>query len=71
MELDRCRRKRLLPSGEELDKISRYEAHLERCLYRALHELQRLQAARDGLVPPPMAVDVNVNSTTTELQNEP
>jgi hypothetical protein len=70
-ELDRCRRRRLLPPPEELDRISRYEAHLERCLYRALHELQRLQAARNGNMIPPLAVDVNVNSAITELQNEP
>jgi hypothetical protein len=71
VELDRCRRRRLLPPAEELDKISRYEAHLERCLYRALHEVQRLQASRNGNMTPPIAVDVNVNSATTKLQNEP
>ena len=59
-QLDRGRRLRLLPGNEDLDKISRYEAHLERCLYRALHELQRLQAMRVGLISPPIAVDVNV-----------
>ena len=43
-------------------KLSRYEAHLERSMYRALHELQRLQAARRGAdVPPPAAVDVTVH----------
>jgi hypothetical protein len=59
-QLDRGRRLRLLPGSEDLDKIGRYEGHIERCLYRALHELQRLQAARDGLIPPPLAVDVNL-----------
>ena len=59
-QLDRGRRLRLLPGDEDLDKITRYEAHLERCLYRALHELQRLQAMRVGLISPPIAVDVNV-----------
>jgi hypothetical protein len=54
-QLDRGRRLRLLPGGGDLDKISRYEAHLERCLYRALHELQRLQAMRVGLISPPIA----------------
>jgi hypothetical protein len=57
---DRGRRLRLLPDSEDLTKISRYEAHLERCLYRALHELQRLQAARVGLLAPPLAVDVTL-----------
>ena len=44
-------------------KLSRYETTIERSLYRALHELQRLQAARraEGNVPPPVAVDLNVS----------
>ena len=33
---------------EKLSVLSRYEVSLERSLYRALHELQRLQALRDG-----------------------
>ena len=45
-----------------LSKLSRYETAIERSLYRALHELQRLQAARraEGNVSPPAAVDVEV-----------
>jgi len=44
-------------------KLSRYEIPIERSLYRALHELQRLQAARraEGEVSPPGAVDVDVS----------
>lgn len=44
-------------------KLSRYETTLERSLYRALHELQRLQAARraEDNVPTPLAVDVDVS----------
>jgi hypothetical protein len=44
-------------------KLSRYETAIERSLYKAVHELQRLQAARRtvGEVPPPMAVDVEVS----------
>ena len=35
-------------------KLSRYETTIERGLYKALHELQRLQAARGaGSGPPP------------------
>ena len=42
--------------------LSRYEVTLERSLYKALHELQRLQAARDGqAVPLPVVVDVDVS----------
>jgi len=41
---------------------SRYETSIERGLYKALHELQRLQAARDGgFVPAPVAADVEVS----------
>jgi hypothetical protein len=54
----RCR-KSLLPPDEHLDKTVRYEGHMERSLYKALHELLRLQAAREGgdHVPPPAAPD--------------
>jgi hypothetical protein len=56
---ERHRRAHLLPADRPLAKVQRYEAGLERSLYRALHELQRLQAARGGqAVPPPTAVDV-------------
>ncbi len=45
-----------------ISKLSRYEAAIERSLYRALHELQRVQAAcQDGQPPPSIAVDVTVD----------
>ena len=48
---------------ERLQLISRYETTLERSLYKALHELQRLQAARDGqAVPLPTAMDIDVSA---------
>jgi hypothetical protein len=49
-------------------KLSRYETTIERSLYKALHELQRLQAARhtDGEVPPPVAIDVDVSGVPGE-----
>ena len=49
-------------------KLSRYEASIERSLYKALHELQRLQAARlaESNVPPPVALDVNVSGISSE-----
>jgi hypothetical protein len=48
-------------------KLSRYETTIERSLYKALHELQRLQAARraDGKVPPPVAIDVDVSGVSS------
>jgi hypothetical protein len=52
------------PNREQHQLLSRYETTLERSLYKALHELQRLQAERDGqAVPLPEAVDVNVTVT--------
>jgi len=49
-------------------KLSRYEAAIERSLYKALHELQRLQAARraEGSVTPPVAIDVDVSGVARE-----
>ncbi len=50
-------------------KLSRYETTIERSLYKALHELQRLQAARrhiEGNVPPPIAIDVDVSGVPGE-----
>jgi hypothetical protein len=43
-------------------KLSRYETAIERQLYKALHELERRQAARNGVsVTPPQVVDVDVS----------
>ena len=48
--------------ADTMSKLSRYERGLERGLYRALHELERLQAARRGdHVPPPAVVDIQVS----------
>jgi hypothetical protein len=47
----------LLPSPEALDKIVRYEAGLERQLYRALNQLERLQRMRQGeTIPAPISL---------------
>jgi hypothetical protein len=49
---------------EVLSKLSRYETTIERYLYRSLHELQRLQASRQGkTVGIPRAVDLDVEVT--------
>lgn len=37
-----------MPDGKTLEKVTRYEAHLERVLYRALHELEAARQAREG-----------------------
>jgi hypothetical protein len=52
---------------EKMGVLSRYEVTLERSLYKALHELQRLQAARDGqAVPLPEAVEVDISISTRD-----
>ena len=46
-------------SENAFSKLSRYEAGIERSLYRAIHELQRLHAKRKGdEVSAPVVVDV-------------
>jgi hypothetical protein len=49
-------------------KLSRYETAIWQSLYKALHELQRLQAARrtEGDVLPPIALDVDVSGVREE-----
>lgn len=50
---------RLLPGPLDIDKIIRYEAHLNRQLYQALHELESMRAERRGQPVPLMRVDVH------------
>ena len=58
-------------SRETMGVLSRYEVTLERSLYKALHELQRLQAARDGqAVPLPEAVDVDISISTPDEEHQ-
>lgn len=50
-------------NSDTYGKFIRYEASIERGFYRALHELQRLQASRNGQsVPAPVAIDVDVSN---------
>lgn len=54
--------KRQLQHSDVIGKFHRYEAHIERGLFRALHELQRLQAVRQGrAVPAPVAIDITAD----------
>lgn len=47
---------------DDADVFFRYEIMLERGIYRALHELQRIQASRAGEKPSaPVVVDVDVS----------
>ncbi len=52
------RRARILPSIEDMAKVGRYEAHISRELYRALHELEALQTRRLGGKAPLGRLDV-------------
>ena len=54
-EISRKIRERTLPDEKTLEKISRYEAHLSRQLYHALHELENLQKYRTTGVGVPLA----------------
>lgn len=52
------------------DRFFRYETMLEKSLYKALHELERAQAKRNGKdVPLPAVVDINLDSSFGK--NEP
>ena len=57
-EIELLSRKRLLPDDGTLEKISRYESHLSRQLFKALHELEALQIRRLGGSAPLARLDV-------------
>jgi hypothetical protein len=68
---ERLTLERILPDANTLQKITRYEAHLSRQLLQALHELQRLQAARGGqTLPLPAALDVVITGASGEDMGE-
>jgi hypothetical protein len=58
-QLQNMRRERLLPEDNTLQKISRYEAHLSRLMFKALHELEALQVRRSGGAAPLARLDVD------------
>src|SRR5215210_2445059 len=58
-ELANMSRERLLPSEKTLEKITRYEAHLSRLMFKALHELEALQVRRSGGAAPLARLDVD------------
>lgn len=57
-DLRNMSRERLLPDEMTLQKIARYEAHLSRGLYQAMHELEALQTKRSGGAAPLARIDV-------------
>ena len=54
------RRAKILPSADNLQKIGRYESHLSKEMYRALHELEALQERRIGGRSPLARLDVQL-----------
>jgi hypothetical protein len=52
-----------LPPADATDKLLRYEAHLDKQLYRAMGQLERLQRLRRGEnVPPPLDINLSKRS---------
>ena len=62
-EKQKMRRKtRDMITNSGIEEIMRYETSIERGIYKALHELQRIQAVRAGENPPtPLAVDIDIS----------
>ncbi len=58
-DLGNTSRERPLPDDKTLEKVARYEAHLSRGLYKALHELEALQTRRLGSSSPLARLDVD------------
>jgi hypothetical protein len=58
-DLKRMSRERLLPDEKTLEKVAGYEAHLQRGLYKAMHELEALQTRRLGGSVPLSRLDVD------------
>jgi hypothetical protein len=58
-DLARISRERSLPDEKTPEKVARYEAHLSRGLYKALHELEALQARRTGGIAPLARLDTD------------
>lgn len=49
-----------ISTSDTFAKLNRYETTIERGMYQALHELQRLQAARGARQSAPAALDIDV-----------
>jgi hypothetical protein len=57
---------RLLPHPLDIDKVIRFEAHLNRQVYQALHQLEAMRAERRGQPTPLLRVDVQHHPGTPE-----
>lgn len=62
----------LYDHGDRFSRLLRHETTFERSVYKALHELQRLQAARTGAaVPLPAVGELDVALTVNGQEPEP
>ena len=53
----------VLPSADVLEKILRYETFLERQLFRAMNQLERLQRRRQGEnIPAPLTMEISAKA---------
>jgi hypothetical protein len=59
--IDQKRRLRMLPDEGRMQSVARYEAHLSRQLYAALHELEAMQARRRGQAAPLARLEVHTD----------
>ena len=54
-----------MPDDHTLGQVMRYEAHLARLFHRDLHELQRLQAARNWQpIAAPLVMDIDLDGAS-------
>ena len=61
-EQERRQHIRDMLNNKNIENILRYESAIERSIFRALHELERLQAKRQGYrVLPPSIVDLSID----------
>ncbi len=68
---NRRRKTRLMIVNSGVETVIRYETTIERGIYKALHELQRLQATRMGIKSPlPIAVDITVDTNNDGYRDE-
>lgn len=58
-EVRQEQRRRVFPSDDDLNRITRYEAHLHRQCLQTLHELEALQARRCGERPHLARLDIS------------
>ncbi len=59
-------------NSNSFSKLSRYETALQRSLQRDLHELERLQARRQGGdVQTPVAIDVTIDGPSPSAEDKP